>query len=158
MSDSAVFKKNFMQLVGNMDCNNTDAARLIGIDYRVYKSIMEYGKLPKPLTLVRIADYFDLSVDFLLGRSAQRSFVRAETPTPFPQRYAALKRKRGLTDYAVAQKLFISTSYPAAWKKFGFLPSLENLVMLAELFGVSLDYLLGRTDDDAPYPLSPDWK
>lgn len=147
MADSVQFKRNFMQLTGEMDCNNTQAAQKIGIDYRIYKGITEHGKIPKPAILIRIADYFDISVEYLLGRTGNRNFERADTPATFYERFTQLKDEKGFTDYKIAQKLHISTSYTSAWKKNSYIPSLDNLIILSEVFKVSLDYLLGRTDE-----------
>ena len=139
-----------MEQVGEMDCTNSEAAKLIGIDYNIYKKIMEFGKIPKPVILMRIADHFQLSVDYLLGRSKIPHFEPASPRSSFSERYARLKREYNMTDYAVAQKLHISTSYTSAWKKYGFVPSLNNLTGLCETFHVSFDFLLGRTDDRNP--------
>lgn len=152
MDDSLAFRKIFLELIGSMDCTNTEAARMIGIDYRIYKSILQYGKLPRVRILIRIADYFDLPVDYLLGHTQATHIERAAHPTTFWLRYTALKERDGVSDYAVAQKLHISTSYTTAWKKKEYFPSLDNLLILTEVFNTSFDYLLGRTDDDAPYP------
>ena len=57
-----------------------------------------------------------------------------------------LKKEYGYSDYAVSKKLHTSTSYTTRWKKHNSIPSLNNLIILAEIFHVSLDYLLGRTD------------
>ena len=130
-----------MEQVGEMDCTNSEAAKLIGIDYNIYKKIMEFGKIPKPVILMRIADHFQLSVDYLLGRSKIPHFEPASPRSSFSERYAKLKREYNMTDYAVAQKLHISTSYTSAWKKYGFVPSPEQpdrtLRDLSRLFGFS---------------------
>ncbi|NLG25644.1 MAG: helix-turn-helix transcriptional regulator [Clostridiales bacterium] len=31
-------------------------------------------------------------------------------------------------------------------------PTVQNVIMLAQMFGTSVDYLLGLTDDPRPYP------
>ena len=65
--------------------------------------------------------------------------------------YETLKNEKNLNDYAIAQKLHISTSYTTNWKKKKYLPSIINIIELTEIFKVSIDYLLGRTDDRTPY-------
>lgn len=103
--------------------------------------------MPRTAILVRIADYFDISVEYLLGRTNDSYFLRAETEENFLTRYQKLKEEKNLTDYAIAQKLHITTSYTTNRKNKNYTPSLVNLVVLSETFKVSIDYLLGRTDD-----------
>ncbi len=99
------------------------------------------------MVLIRIADYFDISVEFLLGRTNNSYFIKAETAKTFLERYQALKAEKNLTDYAIAQKLHITTSYTTNWKNKNYMPSIINLIELSETFKVSIDYMLGRTDD-----------
>ena len=51
-----------------------------------------------------------------------------------------------LTQREVAKRLGISQPSYIRYEKGKAEPSLENLVKLADLFDVSVDYLLGRTD------------
>lgn len=147
MEHSEKFKNRFLELVGDLDCKKSEIPKLLNIDYNVYMKIAEFGILPKPVVLIRIADYFNISIEYLLGRTDDSSFTKAETATTFLERYQALKTEYHMTDYAVAQKLHIATSYTTNWKNKKYIPSIINLTILSETFKVSIDYLLGRTDD-----------
>lgn len=49
-----------------------DMAELLGKTSRHYQDI-EFGKINVPgLTLIKLADYFDVSLDYLVGRSEDR--------------------------------------------------------------------------------------
>ena len=52
-----------------------------------------------------------------------------------------------LSQKYVALTLGISAPSVANWERGKTNPSNENIVKLADLYGVSIDYLLGRTDD-----------
>lgn len=147
MKNSDTFRQNFKKLTGETDCTKSEIPKLLGISYDAFKKISDYGWIPSVKTLVRIADALDVSLEFLLGRTEDRDFARSEFPCGFHTRYAALKEEAGFTDYEVAKKLRISTSYTTNWKTHGSVPSLDNLTILSEIFHVSLDYLLGRTDE-----------
>lgn len=147
MEHSEEFKQRFLELVSDLDCKKSEIPKLLNIDYNVYIKITEFGIIPKPVVLIRIADYFNISVEYLLGRTNNSYFFKAETATTFLERYQALKTEKNLTDYAIAQKLHITTSYTTNWKNKKYMPSIINLIELSETFKVSIDYLLGRTDD-----------
>ncbi len=147
MEHSEKFKQRFLELISDLDCKKSEIPKLLSIDYNVYIKITEFGIIPKPVVLIRIADYFNISIEYLLGRTNNSYFFKAEKVTTFLERYQALKTEKNLTDYAIAQKLHITTSYTTNWKNKKYMPSIINLVELSEIFNVSIDYLLGRTYD-----------
>ena len=65
----------------------------------------------------------------------------------FSQRLSSLLIERQITAYRLSKDTGISDSMIARWKSGERSPSLENLLAIADYFDVSIDYLLGRTDD-----------
>ena len=65
----------------------------------------------------------------------------------FSQRLSSLLIERQITAYRLSKDTGISDSMIARWKSGERSPSLENLLAIAGYFDVSIDYLLGRTDD-----------
>ena len=49
-------------------CNQEDAARQIGIAYSTYRRYEQGGTVPDLLTASKLADFFEVSLDFLAGR------------------------------------------------------------------------------------------
>lgn len=64
--------------------------------------------------------------------------------------YSELRYKAGFTQDELAQKLGISKGSVAMWETNKRTPSTGTLVRLADLFGVTTDYLLGRTENPVP--------
>lgn len=62
-------------------------------------------------------------------------------------RYDDLRRERGLSNYQVAKATGISQSTLSDWKNGKSTPKNDKLLILAEFFGVSMDYLLGLSND-----------
>lgn len=111
MEHSEEFKKRFLELIDDLDCNKSKIPKLLNIDYNVFIKISEFGIIPKPIILMRIADYFDISIEYLLGRTDNEYFEKSETPSTFLERYKTLKSENNMSDYTVAQKLHVTTSY-----------------------------------------------
>lgn len=145
--NSEEFRKIFNELIEDMECTRSKVPETIGIPYDLFLKISDYGKIPKPKILVRIADYFQISLEYLLGRTDDKYFYPTENIKTFQQRFKELREEKNMSEYAVTKKLHVSTSYTATWKKPDYLPSLSYLIIISEIFEVSLDYLLGRTDD-----------
>ena len=64
----------------------------------------------------------------------------------FSERLAALRRERGLTQAALAERLGISKSAVSMYERGNREPELELLQAMADLFGVSVSSLLGREE------------
>lgn len=64
----------------------------------------------------------------------------------FAQRFKALRAERKLTQQEVADFCFLDKSTISRWEKGLNFPNQGTQSQLADLFGVSVDYLLGRTD------------
>jgi transcriptional regulator with XRE-family HTH domain len=62
------------------------------------------------------------------------------------QRIAALRRHLGLSQSALAEKIGVSPSAVGMYEQDRREPSLSAMVTMSEVLGVSVDYLLGRTD------------
>lgn len=58
------------------------------------------------------------------------------------ENYVALRDKRGITDYRVSLDTGITKSTFADWKSGRSNPKIDKLKILAEYFGVSIEYFL----------------
>lgn len=67
-------------------------------------------------------------------------------PIKFGERFRSLRRKNGFTQDDMAEILELSSRAVSSWETGERLPSVEMVAWLAENWGVSVDYLLGRTD------------
>ena len=61
-------------------------------------------------------------------------------------RLQELRKARGLNQTQVAQEMSISQSTLSYWERGDYEPDNESLIALADFFGVTTDYLLGRDD------------
>ena len=66
---------------------------------------------------------------------------------------AALRRAQGMTQITLAEKLHYSDKAISKWERGESLPDISVLKEIADLFGVTVDYLLyEHTDDKLPEP------
>ena len=65
----------------------------------------------------------------------------------FGERLRALRKQAKMTQQAVADKLNIHRSTYTKYETDNVTPDHQGLVILSRLFGVSVDYLVGRTDE-----------
>lgn len=71
----------------------------------------------------------------------------------FGEKLQDLRRKAGLSQDALAGKLDVSRQAVSKWERDETMPETEKVVRVAQLFGVSLDYLLmDREENREPEP------
>lgn len=70
----------------------------------------------------------------------------------FGELLAELRQDRRLTQKELAQIIFVTDGTISNYENGVHLPDVDKLISLADFFGVTVDYLLGRCSS----PLSPD--
>lgn len=65
----------------------------------------------------------------------------------FAERLKTLRKQEKLTQVQIAEKLEISQQAYAAWERGVKKPTQENLVKIAQVLNVSVDYLVGNSDN-----------
>ena len=60
------------------------------------------------------------------------------------QRLIALRKEKGLTQAHLAEAINICRQSISDWERGVTKPTQDNLLLLSELYGVSVDYLLGK--------------
>lgn len=65
----------------------------------------------------------------------------------FAARLKQLRSERGISQAALARKLNISQSTVGGWETCQREPTLQGIESIADVFGVTIDYLFGLTDN-----------
>lgn len=102
-------------------------------------------RLPSTRSLIRLADYMNVSLDYLVGRREKSSLIRSAVSEKFGRRISSMQADE-VTSYRIAKHCKVGTSAVSKWRDVKRLPSLETLISLADGFGCSMDYIVGRTN------------
>ena len=76
-------------------------------------------------------------------------------PRTFSEAMSALRREQGLSQRKAASELHISQALLSHYENGAREPGLEFVVRACDYYGVSADYLLGRTDKPGGGAASP---
>ena len=132
------FKENFTRLCNQKRESPTTVCKKLGLSNAAY-SCWTDESIPRKSTLIKIADYFGVSVDFLLGKK--------ETPAEiFWNKYIELCANKSVSPNAVAKKIGMSSEVVIWWKR-GRMPQNATLKKIADYFGVPVNYFLTEETD-----------
>ena len=146
MPISLSFQKRFKDILDDSEYKRTEIVKLIPISQSTLSNALTYGIIPSTKTLLKIADFFDISINYLLGKTDVEGFDKSSSTASFLSRFESLCSEKEVTHYKVASDCLFDKSNISRWISKGFLPELEILELLCDYFNVSPDYLLGRTD------------
>jgi len=66
----------------------------------------------------------------------------------FGERLKMIRKESGFTQKSLANELFVSQQSVWKWEKNESSPNPETIAKMAQIFGVSTDYLLGRDEKE----------
>lgn len=121
----------------------------IKADRKSVRLWMEGKNFPKPIALIRLAVYFNVRIDYLLGLEdnicdAVNSFSITEKDIQqrFYKYLTEYMTSSDLTIYALSKKLDIDQKAVTNWFKKGSVPEVSTIIKLGQLMKVSLQELL----------------
>jgi transcriptional regulator with XRE-family HTH domain len=112
---------------------------------------LKVGMIPGTRSLIKLADRFNSSIEFLIGLTDDSHFIKSEDNETFQSRFVELRNRNNVTKYFIGRKLDIDRSLFSCWERNDYMPSLEIAYQLSRFFKTSIDYLLGRFDDFSPF-------
>ncbi|MCI9577817.1 MAG: helix-turn-helix domain-containing protein [Oscillibacter sp.] len=78
----------------------------------------------------------------------------------FKDHFTALRKKAGLSQSEIAEKLFVTRQAVSRWEQGGTVPEIETLQAISKLFNVTINGLLGYPTDlrcqSCGMPLTPE--
>lgn len=127
-------------------------AEALGISRGAYANYEIGTRKPDPESLSAIAEFYGVSIDYLLGRTDHPQRITSPDQKSelgiFSHRLRALREKRGMTLQELAERVGITPSYlhkletnPSRF------PGVSTLQRLAETLGVTAAYLVGDVSD-----------
>lgn len=126
--------------------NKEQLSKKLGLDHTSVASWFNKEFYPRIVNLINIADLFACSIDYLFGLSDIETFKPSETPSDFLSRFDELQKANKLNDNRIAVHCKIGNSAVAKWRRFKRFPETLTVLKLVELFGCSIEYLIGRSD------------
>lgn len=145
MENLSKFSDVLDTLMFEQELSITKLAKEIGIDATTIGRYLHAQLTPTVETLVKLADFFQCTTDFLLGRESENYSSVFYTCPPFAEQLKVLKEHFQCPWWNFYKTAHISSSRFYEWKNGKRIPTLDCVIMLAEGFECTVDFIIGRT-------------
>lgn len=139
------FKDSLNELLTLNNMRPIDLSRKLKIDHTIIGDWLNHNAVPKLDKLIKVANFFDCSLDYLLQRSDIKEYSKSSVSVSFFERLNILISERKICPAKVMDDCKISRNQFYYWKH-GRIPVISTIESLADYFGCSVDYLVGRSD------------
>ena len=137
------FSKRLTELMQENEITPKQLAEAVGVAVSSVRR-WQRGELQIYLSkLLKLADYFHCSLDFLTGKIEEYSPYESKACPPFAQRLREILKAKGVSTYRIRKEKNIDGCYFYKWDR-GSDPHILTLLEIADYLDVSLDYLVGR--------------
>jgi len=140
------FKERLCQIRKEYGETQAQVAKGIGTATRYYQKLEAGEGLPGLELFVALADHYNISTDYLLGRKMEEKKKIMVSEDYFKERLRQLRNERKETQAQVGAATGIGEQHYRKFEAGDNFPNPENLCALADHFEVSVDYLLGREE------------
>ena len=138
------FVERLDELMFDQRVNGRELADAVGVKKNTIYYLLNGKRQPSVELLVGLADYFQCTTDFLLGREAE-NFAASFLPVPpFSERLPFLLEHFHTNKYRLCKGVPVTHSVIYYWQSGKFSPTLDYVIRLADFFGCSVDYVIGR--------------
>ena len=139
------FAENINDMLIERDINAKNLADALGMGNATITRYLNKERMPSIEYLVKIANYFNCSTDYLLGLEDEIRNTDFMQCPPFAERLAFLLNYYKRSSYSIYHNTDISQARYYSWKNRVGVPSVDNIVKLAKLFDCSVDFVIGRS-------------
>ncbi|MGB8954510.1 MAG: helix-turn-helix transcriptional regulator [Tumebacillaceae bacterium] len=144
-----MFAKRLRELRKRHDWTQERVAEKMGVEKTTISNYETETRTPGPETLMRLAQLFDVSLDYLVGLTDTEKPYDSESriPSGLSERLSQRRALIGYSEKEVAERLKLTDRQLSIFERGHRAPDLLTLKQLAPLYDTTTDYLLGCTDD-----------
>lgn len=144
MDNLSKFSDTLDSLMFERGLNITQLAKETGINAVTIGRYLHAVYTPALENLVKLANYFHCSTDFLLGREQATASASFSPCPPFKDQLVVLKEHFQCSWRQFYKTAHISSSRFYEWKNGRRTPTLDCVILLADGFGCTVDFIIGR--------------
>lgn len=144
----ATFFKRIHDLRVDNDLKQKDIASILKVNVNTYPH-WESGMYEIPIEMVdKLSKFYNCSIDYLTGLSKDHGvFINYFNSEEMFIRLKRLRKENNLSQFEIGSKLGFGQMNWCRYESGKVLIPFSKLYLVAKEFNISLDYLMGKTDD-----------
>lgn len=136
--------KRLNELMEEAEVNIPALSEKVNIEQSAILRFTKAERLPSATSLVKLADFFHCTTDYLLGLSDVLDDRTFKQRPPFNEQLSFLLNYFKISKYRLTKETKIAEQTVINWHKGNYEPAIENLIKLSTYFKCSVDFILGR--------------
>lgn len=145
MYDLASFGERLKELIfDNEILRIEDFCKKIGVGRTDFYRWWSNKTVPSVENTVKLANAFNCTIDFLIGRIDENYSKTFKALPPFTEQLKSVMEKFGTNPHKLSKSARISRASVYEWLNGKSIISLESIIKIAEALDCSIDYLIGR--------------
>ncbi|MBQ8424901.1 MAG: helix-turn-helix transcriptional regulator [Clostridia bacterium] len=139
------FNENLKYLIEDSGLSLRKLAKESGVSAMQYSRYL-HGSIPTIDITLKIANYFNCSLDYLFGLTNTNNYKNEIIIdiNNFVFKYEELLKQSKISHWKFAKKYNLSESCLRHWK-YGQVPKMESILLIATNLNTSIDYLISKT-------------
>ncbi len=146
MDNLSKFSDMLDSLMFERALNATQFAKEVGIAATTIRNYLRARFTPTVENLVKLADFFLCTTDYLLGRETENYQSTFKPCPPFSEQLKILKEHFNCPWWSFYKTAHVSSSRFYEWKNGKRTPTLDCVIMLADGFECTVDFIIGRAE------------
>jgi len=138
------FNETLKQKMEELKYQQKELAKEIGVNRTQFHRWNTHTYSPNFSSLVGLADSLICSIDELVGREYNGGFSAEYLNLDFSTILKLKRKELGISQRQLAKKLNTTQCNVHYWENGRFRPNIIDLISLADIFGCSIDELVGR--------------
>ena len=141
----SIFAESLSELLSLSNLTSSQFADAIGFSRGTISQYLHEKKTPAVSHLIVMANFFNCSIDYLLGRETENYPRVFKSVPPFKERLPELCKDLKISKYRLQKETGIAESAIYNWQRGDCSPKIENLLKIADKFECSVDFIIGRS-------------
>ena len=141
------YKERLKEVRELKEVKQSDIAKYLGVSNKTYSAYeIEYEIVPSK-HLVKVIDYFNISIDYLFGFTNQKqydNYILGIDKKIAGQKLKEIRKEQKLTQQKLATILNTTQSVIADYEKGRYLIATPFLYTICKKYHISADYLIGK--------------